>query len=68
MTRAAQDLLELRRNIDFALAALARSLRLPELAPYRIFAIGRTVGWVAHAMEQYAADRMIRPRARYVGP
>lgn len=54
-------------NIDFALTALARALRLPEGAPLMLFALGRTVGWIGHASEQYASDALIRPRARYVG-
>ena len=32
-----------------------------------LFAMGRTIGWIGHALEQYQIDRMIRPRARYVG-
>jgi citrate synthase len=55
-------------NLDFGLTALARALRLPAEAPIAIFALGRTVGWIAHAIEQYADDRLIRPRARYIGP
>ncbi len=54
-------------NVDYALAALARSLRLPAGAPLAIFTVGRAAGWIAHAMEQYAAGNLIRPRARYVG-
>ena len=30
-------------------------------------AIGRTIGWIGHAIEQYAEDAIIRPRAKYVG-
>ena len=45
-----------------------RALELPAGAPLTIFAIGRTIGWIAHAIEQYATGVMIRPRARYVGP
>lgn len=55
-------------NIDFALALLRHSLRLPEGAALALFAIGRSIGWLAQAQEQYFADRLIRPRARYVGP
>jgi citrate synthase len=54
-------------NIDFALVALARALDLPPGAPLALFALGRTAGWVGHALEQYAAGDLIRPRARYVG-
>jgi citrate synthase len=55
-------------NIDFALAALARVLRLPSGTPLALFAIGRTIGWIGHAIEQYANGQLIRPRAKYVGP
>ena len=55
-------------NIDFALAAMTRSLRLPADAPFRLFALGRSVGWTAHAIEQVTSNRLIRPRARYDGP
>jgi len=54
-------------NLDFALAALARVLQLPDEAPLALFAIGRSIGWIGHAIEQYATDQLIRPRAKYVG-
>jgi citrate synthase len=54
-------------NIDFALAVLARVLRLPAGTPLTIFAIGRTIGWIGHAIEQYDSGQIIRPRAKYVG-
>jgi len=54
-------------NLDFALAAMARVLRLPSGSPLILFAIGRSIGWIGHAMEQYAAGHLIRPRAKYVG-
>ena len=54
-------------NIDFALVAAARALALPPTAPLALFAIGRCIGWVAHAQEQYAERGIIRPRARYTG-
>ena len=56
-----------RPTIDFGLAVLAAVLRLPVGAPLALFALGRTVGWIGHALEQYAAGQLIRPRARYVG-
>ena len=54
-------------NLDFALAAVARVLRLPAGSPLTLFAIGRTIGWIGHAIEQYATGQLIRPRAKYVG-
>jgi citrate synthase len=61
------DLADLKPSIDYALVALQRAWQLPERAAFALFAIGRTVGWIAHAQEQYADARLIRPRARYVG-
>lgn len=55
-------------NLDLALVAVERVLDLPRGSALALFAIGRTIGWIAHAIEQYAQDAMIRPRARYVGP
>jgi citrate synthase len=55
-------------NLDFGLAALAHVYRLPEHAPLVLFAIGRTVGWIAHAIEQTQTPHLIRPRAHYTGP
>ncbi len=54
-------------NIDLALATLARTLDLPPSAGLAFFALGRTVGWIAHAIEQYSTHQLIRPRARYTG-
>lgn len=65
---AAQSLTGEQPNLDFGLATLARALRLPGEAPIALFALGRTVGWIAHAIEQYGDDQLIRPRARYIGP
>lgn len=55
-------------NIDFALAALASTLNLPEDAPFLLFAMARCAGWLAHAIEQVRTGTLIRPRALYVGP
>jgi citrate synthase len=55
-------------NVDFALAATATTLRLPRGAALGLFIVGRTVGWIAHAIEQYESGILIRPRARYLGP
>lgn len=54
-------------TVDLALVACARALALPRHAPLSIFALGRAIGWIAHIIEQYEADQLIRPRARYVG-
>jgi citrate synthase len=55
-------------NIDFALSALTRVYGLPREAPLILFALGRCVGWLAHALEQVTTGQPIRPRAHYVGP
>jgi citrate synthase len=68
LAAAAFDLLGERPNVDFGLAALARTLGLPAGAPLGLFAVGRAAGWIAHVLEQYADARLIRPRARYTGP
>lgn len=54
-------------NIDFALAALIDRYQLPPDAGLTLFALGRSIGWLAHMMEQIASGEAIRPRARYVG-
>jgi citrate synthase len=54
-------------SIDYALVAMRRSLGLEDGHAYLVFALGRTVGWLAHAVEQRRADVLIRPRAAYTG-
>lgn len=54
-------------NVDFALGATTATLGLPPGAALGIFLVARSVGWIAHAMEQYATGVLIRPRARYTG-
>ena len=65
--RAARAVTGERPNLDFALGAVSRVLGLPSGAGLTLFAIGRTIGWIGHAIEQYAVDQIIRPRAKYVG-
>jgi citrate synthase len=65
--RAATSVTGEHPNLDFGLAAVTRVLRLPSGAPLMLFAIGRSVGWIGHALEQYATGQLIRPRAKYVG-
>ncbi|NHZ72041.1 MAG: citrate synthase, partial [Aquificales bacterium] len=57
----------LKPNIDFGLVTLARALNLPPDSALALFALGRIVGWIGHAIEQYQLDQLIRPRARYNG-
>ena len=54
-------------NVDFALAALSFATKMPVGATEAIFAIGRTAGWIAHALEEYAEEPLrFRARAIYV--
>ena len=61
------DLVGERPTVDFGLVTLGRALGLPPGGAVALFALGRTVGWIGHAIEQYQSDALIRPRARYVG-
>jgi citrate synthase len=64
---AGRELLGEHPTIDLGLVALSRALDLPEHTPLALFALGRTIGWIGHAIEEYALNRLIRPRAAYVG-
>jgi citrate synthase len=55
-------------SVDAALVAVAAALRLPPGSAVGLFALGRSAGWIAHALEQRTAGYLLRPRARYVGP
>ncbi len=55
-------------NIDFLLTALGERFDLPPDAPFALFAVARTAGWLAHSVEQVLTGALIRPRARYTGP
>lgn len=55
-------------NIDFALAALAVVAGMVAGGGEAVFAIARTAGWLAHALEEYARGTPIRPRGIYTGP
>ncbi|MBI3966155.1 MAG: citrate synthase family protein [Chloroflexi bacterium] len=55
-------------NVDFGLAGLAYALELVRGAGEAIFAAARTAGWIAHALEEYAAPTPFRLRALYTGP
>lgn len=64
----AREELGLEPTLDLGLVALCRARRLPAGAPFCLFALGRSVGWAAHAMEAAADARLVRPRSRYTGP
>ncbi|WP_407563586.1 citrate synthase [Streptomyces sp. 184] len=58
-----------RPNVDLALAVLSVSAGMPPEAGETVFAVARTAGWVAHALEEYAERPLrMRPSGRYTGP
>jgi citrate synthase len=59
---------KLNANVDFYSASLYAMLGIPEDLFTPIFAVSRVSGWTAHVLEQYAHNRLIRPRAEYTGP
>jgi citrate synthase len=59
---------KLNPNVDFYSASTYYSLGIPIELFTPIFAVSRISGWTAHVLEQYANNRLIRPRADYVGP
>jgi len=54
-------------NVDYFSAVVYDALGIPADLCTSIFATGRIAGWCAHALEQYADNRLIRPRADYTG-
>jgi citrate synthase len=59
---------KLNPNVDFYSASVYYTLGIPIDLYTPIFAVSRMSGWTAHVLEQYANNRLIRPRADYVGP
>ena len=57
----------LRTNVEFFTAILLDAIGLDRTAFSPTFAVGRTAGWCAHAVEQRAVGKLIRPDSRYVG-
>jgi citrate synthase len=55
-------------NVDFYSASVYHALGIPIDLYTPIFAVSRMSGWTAHVLEQYANNRLIRPRADYLGP
>ena len=55
-------------NVDFYSASVYHALSIPVELFTPIFAVSRVAGWTAHVLEQYANNRLIRPRAEYMGP
>ena len=59
---------KLKPNVDFYSASTYHSLGIAIDLFTPIFAVSRVAGWTAHVLEQYANNRLIRPRAEYIGP
>jgi citrate synthase len=59
---------KLHANVDFYSASMYYTLGIPFDLYTPIFAVSRISGWTAHILEQYANNRLIRPRADYIGP
>ena len=59
---------KLNPNVDFYSASMYYTLGIPIDLYTPIFAVSRMSGWTAHILEQYANNRLIRPRAEYTGP
>jgi len=59
---------KLNPNVDFYSASTYYALGIPIDLYTPIFAVSRISGWTAHVLEQYANNRLIRPRADYTGP
>ncbi|MDD1510674.1 citrate synthase [Priestia megaterium] len=55
-------------NVDFYSASVYHSLGIDHDLFTPIFAVSRVSGWIAHILEQYSNNRLIRPRADYIGP
>jgi citrate synthase len=58
---------DLRANVDFYSASTYYALGIPIDLFTPVFAVSRIAGWTAHILEQYANNRLIRPRAEYIG-
>jgi citrate synthase len=54
--------------VDFYLAPLYRAVGIPVDLFTAVFAVSRMCGWVAHILEQYGDEKLLRPRAEYIGP
>ena len=67
MERAVWDQKALYPNVDLYSASVYYTLGIPTTYFTPVFAMSRIAGWCAHVMEQYADNKLIRPRANYVG-
>jgi citrate synthase len=67
ITKAVYKYKGLLPNVDFYSASVYANLAIPDDLFINIFALGRIAGWTAHIIEQYENNKLIRPRALYVG-
>ena len=71
MSRQIEDLMlrerKLHANVDFYSASTYHALGIPMDLFTPVFAVSRIAGWTAHVLEQYADNKLIRPRAQYIG-
>jgi citrate synthase len=71
MSRAIEEIMmrekRINANVDFYSASTYYALGLPTDLFTPLFAVSRIAGWTAHVLEQYSDNRIIRPRAEYIG-
>ena len=69
VARAAARDVPVHANVDLALGVLSVSAGMPSDAGETVFAVARTAGWIAHALEEYGERPLrMRPRGQYTGP
>jgi citrate synthase len=72
MSERMQDLVHERKglypNVDFYAASLYHTMGIPRRLFPAIFAVSRIAGWLAHVLEQYVDNKLIRPLSNYTGP
>jgi citrate synthase len=59
---------DLRTNVEYYAGVVLHLIGVPAAMFSPTFAVSRTIGWTAHALEQTVGNRIIRPASRYVGP
>lgn len=67
LVQAAENLLGEKPTLEFAVVALARAMHFPADAPIALAALGRTIGWIGHAIEEYEWQQITPPSFRYTG-
>lgn len=67
LVEAAGGLLGEKPTLEFAIVALSRAMHFPADAPIALAALGRSIGWIGHAIEEYEWQQITPPPLRYVG-